>query len=147
MDTETLGYLLLAGAVALFLVEALVPTGGLIGLIGIGALVAGAIMVDIPVPAIVILVVAIVAVGLAFGRKVMIAQKQKRIMTGWEELMGATGDVRVALNPVGQVFVQGALWRARVADEGAELPVGAQAQVTAVEGLTLVVEPANGRDG
>ena len=76
----------------------------------------------------------------------MIAQKQKRIMTGWEELLGATGDVRVALNPVGQVFVQGALWKARVDDDAAPLPVGGQARVRAVEGLTLVVEPANGPD-
>ena len=40
--------------------------------------------------------------------------------TGWEELLGAEGDVRVPLDPVGQVFVQGALWRAVLADDAAE---------------------------
>jgi membrane-bound serine protease (ClpP class) len=138
---ETLGYLLLAAAVVLFFVEALVPTGGLVGLIGIGALVAGGILLEVPIPIIVVLVVAIVAVGVLFGRKVWIAQKQQRVLTGWEELIGATGDVRVALGPAGQVFVQGALWRARVADEEERVPVGARVRVRDVDGLTLLVEP------
>jgi membrane-bound serine protease (ClpP class) len=62
-------------------------------------------------------------------------------MTGWEELMGAEGDVRVALAPVGQVFVQGALWRARLTDEERQVPVGERVRVRDVDGLTLLVEP------
>jgi membrane-bound serine protease (ClpP class) len=138
---EALGYLLIAAAVVLFLVEALVPTGGLIGLIGIGALVAGGILLDVPVAVIALLVVAIVAVGALFSWKVWKAQKQERVLTGWEELMGAEGDVRVALAPVGQVFIQGALWRARVTGEGNQVPVGERVRVRDVDGLTLVVEP------
>ena len=35
------------------------------------------------------------------------------VHTGSEELVGAHGVVRSPLDPVGHVFVQGALWRAR----------------------------------
>jgi membrane-bound serine protease (ClpP class) len=137
---DALGYILIAAAVALFLVEALAPTGGLIGLVGIGALVAGCILLEVPVPAIVVLVVAIVAVGALFGAKVWRAMRQEKVLTGWEELIGAEGDVRVALGPVGQVFVLGALWRARLTDEEERVPVGARIRVREVDGLTLVVE-------
>ncbi len=138
---DALGYILIAAAVVLFLVEALVPTGGFIGLIGIGALVAGGILLDIPVAVIALLVVVIVSVGALFSWKVWKAQRQDRVMTGWEELMGAEGDVRVALAPEGQVFVQGALWRARVTDEERQVAVGERVRVRDVDGLTLLVEP------
>jgi membrane-bound serine protease (ClpP class) len=138
---DALGYILIAAAVVLFLVEALAPTGGLIGLVGIGALVAGCILLEVPVPAIVVLVVAIVAVGALFGAKVWRAMRQERVLTGWEELMGEEGDVRVALAPVGQVFIHGALWRARVTDDEKPVPVGTRVRVREVDGLTLLVEP------
>jgi membrane-bound serine protease (ClpP class) len=138
---DALGYVLIAAAVVLFLVEALVPTGGLVGLVGLGALVAGGILLDVPVAVIALLVVAILAVGALFSWKVWRAQRQEQVLTGWEELIGGEGDVRVALAPVGQVFVQGALWRARMADEERHAPVGERVRVRDVDGLTLVVEP------
>ncbi len=141
MDSDVLGYLLLGTAVVLFFVEALAPTGGLVGILGIGSMVAGGILLDIPVAVIVLLVVVIVALGLAFGRKVWQAQKQERVMTGWEELIGDEGDVRVALAPEGQIYIQGALWRARVDDGVEAAPVGARVRVREVDGLTLLVEP------
>lgn len=144
---EALGFVLLAAAVALFLVEALAPTGGLVGLLGIGALVAAGILLEVPWPVIVVVVLAIVALGVLFGRKVWSAMKQTRVLTGWEELIGAIGEVRVPLAPVGQVFVEGALWRARVDDEASPLAVGTPVRVREVDGLTLHVEPVPaGRD-
>ena len=62
-------------------------------------------------------------------------------------MAGATGDVRVPLTPVGQVYVGGALWRATLADgapAGEDAQVrerGARVRVEAVEGLTLRVRP------
>ena len=71
--------------------------------------------------------------------------------TGWEELIGAIGEVRQPLDPVGQIFVQGALWRARLADPPAEatppLERGSRVRVESVEGLTLDVSPIDGSDG
>jgi len=49
--------------------------------------------------------------------------------------------VRVALRPEGQVFVDGALWQARLADPEARLAIGEKIVVTEVSGLTLVVAP------
>ena len=64
-----------------------------------------------------------------------------------EELVGASGDVRVPLDPVGQVFVEGALWRAKLGDDAPDADAdrvrerGARVRVEAVEGLTLRVRP------
>ena len=144
---EALGLALLVVAVTLFLVEALTPTGGLIGLIGIGALVASGILLEVPWPVIVVVVLAIVALGALFGRKVWRAQKQERVLTGWEELIDAVGEVRVPLDPLGQVFVEGALWRARVDDGVAPVPAGSRVRVREVDGLTLQVEPVPVEEG
>jgi membrane-bound serine protease (ClpP class) len=138
---DGLGYVLIAAAVALFLVEALAPTGGLVGLAGLAALVVGLLALDVPMVVIVLLVVVIVAVGVLFSWKVWKAMRQEKVLTGWEELMGAEGEVRVALNPVGQVFLNGALWRARPADGEEHVPVGARVRVREVDGLTLLIEP------
>jgi membrane-bound serine protease (ClpP class) len=67
-------------------------------------------------------------------------------MTGWEELIGTEGEVRVPLSPVGQVFVEGALWRARPADDGVTLDRGYRVRVESVDGLTLVVRPVGSKE-
>jgi membrane-bound serine protease (ClpP class) len=64
--------------------------------------------------------------------------------TGWEEMVGAVGEVRQPLDPVGQVFVEGALWRAELMPtEGDErhLEPGSRVRVESVNGLTLQVRP------
>jgi membrane-bound serine protease (ClpP class) len=64
-----------------------------------------------------------------------------RIATGAEGLMGARGAARSALSPAGQVFVDGALWRARaMGDETIE--AGADIEVVGIDGLTLRVRRA-----
>jgi len=64
-----------------------------------------------------------------------------RISTGAEGLMGARGAARTALNPTGQVFVAGALWRARAMDDEA-IEVSAEVEVVGIDGLTLRVRRA-----
>ena len=49
-------------------------------------------------------------------RKVIEAHETSRVRTGSEELVGAIAEARSALDPEGQVWVEGALWRARLAD-------------------------------
>jgi membrane-bound serine protease (ClpP class) len=51
------------------------------------------------------------------------------------------GEVRAPLDPLGQVFVAGALWRAQAAG-GEQIGLGNRVRVRAVDGLTLEVEPA-----
>lgn len=54
--------------------------------------------------------------------------------------LGALGRVVEALAPMGQVRVQGELWRATTRD-GGRLASGATVRVAEVRGLVLVVEP------
>src|SRR3954453_21047727 len=91
---------------------------------------------------------AAVAVGLVGAcwvlvlvRKVMAARR----MRVRDSLVGRVGVVRAAPEPLGQVFVNGALWRARVwgLDEDEKpLARGDACVVERVEGLTLTVRPA-----
>ena len=63
--------------------------------------------------------------------------RRQKVVTGAENLVGATGEVTERLAPTGFVRVQGELWEARA---GAELAPGARVRVTAIDGLTLEVE-------
>lgn len=64
--------------------------------------------------------------------------KRWRIQAGAETLIGERAEVVTACAPVGQVRVEGELWRARCA-AGAE--PGTTVRVVGREGLTLLVEP------
>jgi membrane-bound serine protease (ClpP class) len=57
------------------------------------------------------------------------------------ELVGRSGVVRSMLNPEGHVFIDGALWRARV--EGDPIRVGTPVRVTGVDGPVILVGPSD----
>ncbi|MDQ3729229.1 MAG: nodulation protein NfeD [Actinomycetota bacterium] len=144
------GIVLLVVGVALLIAETQLPTGGIMGILGVVALaISGLLLYDTDsegfgISAPLVIALAIVA-GLAIvfvGRKVVEA-RHGEIHTGFEELVGLEGDVRVPVDPIGQVFVHGALWRAEPTDEleGEAIPSGARVRVEAVEGLTLRVRP------
>lgn len=142
------GILLLAGGVALIIAEAHLATHGILGGAGIAALIASGLLLyntdseafEVSVP--VVIVVGLLLGGFAaFAVQRIVAARRRPVLTGWEELIGAEGDVRVSLDPVGQVFVEGALWRARPADEGASIDRGYRVRVESVDGLTLLVRP------
>lgn len=65
--------------------------------------------------------------------------RRRRVQMGPETLVGATGRVVLPCTPLGQVRVQGELWRAHCA-EGAG--VGEEVRVVGLDGLTLTVERA-----
>jgi membrane protein implicated in regulation of membrane protease activity len=68
---------------------------------------------------------------------------RRRAATGAEALVGHIGVVRNVLAPVGQVFVDGALWRAQPCwDEPGGLREGDRVVVERVQGLTLSVRRA-----
>jgi membrane-bound serine protease (ClpP class) len=143
------GVLLLLAALGFFVAETQIPSHGVLGGAGILALVAGGLLLfdtdseafDVSVPA------AVAAGGVLGGFTLFAVSKalsarREPVRTGWEELVGKEGIVRTPLDPVGQVFVQGALWRARTADGGTALGPGDRVTVESVEGLTLEVSPA-----
>jgi membrane-bound serine protease (ClpP class) len=70
-------------------------------------------------------------------------------LTGWEELIGATGVLRSGRladeGSVAQVFVNGALWQARLAPGSDPVDLSDTVRVEEVDGLTLVVRsPGHG---
>ena len=65
--------------------------------------------------------------------------KRHKAVVGAEALIGRTAVVAADCMPVGQVRIVGELWQARCA-LGAE--IGDKVVVTALDGLTLVVEPS-----
>jgi membrane-bound serine protease (ClpP class) len=144
------GILLLAGGVALIIAEAHLPTHGVLGVAGVAALIASGLLLydtgseafEVSAP-VVILVGALLGGFVAFAAERAVRARGQPARTGWEEMIGAVGEVRVPLDPVGQVFVEGALWRARLADgrtrDRGER--GYRVRVESVEGLTLTVRP------
>jgi membrane-bound serine protease (ClpP class) len=150
------GVALLVLGVAMLILEAHVTSHGILGVSGIAALVAGGLLLyNTNSSAFGISPWVVVALGLVLGGGVAFAVQRavraRRLpkRTGWEELVGAVGEVRQPLDPLGQVFLQGALWRARLAN-GRRPPqrvaIGSRVRVESVEGLTLAVSPLE-RDG
>jgi membrane-bound serine protease (ClpP class) len=141
---------LLVVAVLLFIAEAHAPTT-IAGLLGVAALVGAGFAWrdaghDLPVAAIVIAGLILAGFVVFASRKALAAHRDQPVRTGWEQLVGETGEVREPLDPDGQIFIDGALWRARVAGPGSRVDVGNRVRVKSVDGLTLEVEPAADRD-
>jgi membrane-bound serine protease (ClpP class) len=143
--------LLLAGA-ALVIAEAHVP-GGVLGVLGGIALIAGGIVIIGALGGGAALAVPVgLGIGvIAGGWTLVVARKASeahhtRVRGGPEGLCGRIGVVRSWAEPSGQVFVDGALWRARhewpSADEQA-LHEGDAIVVERVSGLTLCVRRAD----
>ena len=105
---------------------------------------------EVSVP-VVIVTGALLGGAIAFGATKAIEARKAPVATGREDLIGAGGDVRVPIDPVGQVFVDGALWRAKLATDAEDADAervrerGARVRVEAVEGLTLRVRPLDKR--
>jgi membrane-bound ClpP family serine protease len=148
----TLGFVLLLLGATLVVVEAHVP-GGVAGVAGGLALVAGGVMVIAAFGGSVALALPVgIGIGAAVAGWTLLAAtktaaaRRGRIQAGAEALQGHVGVVRRWSEPVGQVFVDGALWRARrdwmdPAEESA-LEEGDPVVVERVSGLTLSVRPA-----
>jgi len=134
-------------------VEAHVPTHGAIGgpavliaAAGLGLLVAGAGS-GVALALAVGLTAALVGAGYLWVvvRKAL-AARRARVRSGAEGLVGRVGEVRATPAPLGQVYLDGALWRARTwgleeRDE-AVLERGDPIVVERVDGLTLTVRRA-----
>ena len=141
--------LVLVGA-ALLVAEAHLP-GGVLGAAGGVALAGGAALAlagagggVAVVVGVVLGTMAVTGLWLALATRKGLETRRLRSSSGREALTGRCGVVRRWQNGDGQVFVDGALWRARPSwpDSDDELKVGDPVVVERVSGLTLAVRKA-----
>lgn len=135
--------------VGLLLAELLLPTGGVLAVLGAMGLVAGGVIAladnsdgaDYLGPALITLGILSGASFFFIARKVLDAHLNEPVRTGSEELIGALAEARTSIAPEGQVWIEGAIWRARLAGSDSHVQIGDRVRIEAVEGLTLVVRP------
>lgn len=146
------GLLLILFGIVLLIAEIKVVSHGVLTIGGVISLLLGSLMlIDAPTPAgaglriswTVILPMVATTVGLfLFVVTAGIRAQLLRPATGSEGLIGVEGVARSPLGPEGQVFVDGALWRAVA--EGEAIGEGERVKVVGREGLTLKVKKASG---
>jgi membrane-bound serine protease (ClpP class) len=146
---EGLAIALLALALVLFIAEAHAPTT-VLGLLGVAALVGAGFAwrdADHDLPVVAIIAAGVILAGFVIfaSRKALAAHRDEPVRTGSEELLGSIGEVRMPLDPEGQIFIQGALWKARATGDD-QIGLGNRVRVRAVDGLTLEVEPVADQD-
>jgi membrane-bound ClpP family serine protease len=140
--------LVLVGA-ALVAAEAHVPTHGALGSLAVVSLALGVALAVAGAGAATAVAIAAALAGAAAGGvgvyvlvKKVLATRRIRVR---DNLIGRVGVVRAVPAPMGQVFVDGALWRARtwgLDEEEKPLVQGDPCVVERVDGLTLTVRPA-----
>lgn len=73
-----------------------------------------------------------------FAMTVAMRARRRQTITGQEALVGLTGETRADLDPEGQVWVKGALWKARAMN--GPIAKGRKIRVRRVDGLMLLVQ-------
>jgi membrane-bound ClpP family serine protease len=146
MDPYVIVALVAAGLLA---AEAVLPTGGVIGAIGVAGffaagiigLASGGTTADV-IGGALIAVAVVSAITLYFvARKVYAVHRNQPPLAGTEEMIGSSAEARTGVAPTGQVFTRGTLWSARLADGAEPAQAGDKVVVEAIDGLTLVVRP------
>ena len=133
----------------LLLAELLLPTGGILAVLGIAGLTAAGIVAlnsdsDVAdyIGGALIALGVVSAISFYFiSRKVLAAHRDPRVRTGTEEMVGSTAEARSSIDPDGRVWLGGTIWSARLAPGSSPVGLGDRVRVEAVDGLTLVVSP------
>jgi len=146
------GFLLILLGIAMLTSELFVTSYGILGMGGVAAFLIGSfLLVDRSATNLTVdraeifgasATLAAIILGVGY---VAFKERGRRAQTGREGLIGEVGIVREAIAPgaPGRVFVHGEIWRA---SSTAVIPAGAQAEVTAVNGLELMVRPSDARN-
>jgi membrane-bound serine protease (ClpP class) len=133
----------------MLIAEAFVPSFGILGLAGVAALVVGSIMLmETAAPGFtiawgVIAGVAVVSGGLfTIMLTVAVRARRRAPVSGREGMIGTLGPVLTWSGHDGTVRVHGEVWSARARDP---VSPGQQIRVVGLDGLTVLVEPAEKR--
>lgn len=139
------GALLLLAGIVLMAAEAFFPSFGVLGIGGVVAFVVGALMlVDAEVPgmeislAFVLPLAAASALAMAGIGGFALRARRRPVVSGTEALVGGTAEALDDFEGKGWVLAFGERWQAR--GEG-PMKRGERVRITAVDGLTLVVQP------
>ncbi len=148
------GVLLIVLAIALFILEAMYVSHGVLAAGGVASMVLGAVMLieSPPIPEMRVDWKLALAVAVPFALisivllRLVVSSRRWTPATGREGLIGQRGEVRQEIGDgrKGQILVAGELWTA-VADS--KIAVGQAVRVVALEGLVLRVEPMEGGSG
>lgn len=121
----------------LLLAELLLPTGGVLAVLGIAGLTAAGIaafgsdsnVADYAGGALIALGILSAITFYFVTRKVLDAQRNGRVRAGAEQLVGATAEARSAIDPDGRAWLEGTIWSARLADGAARVQAGDKVRV------------------
>ena len=132
--------------VALIVGELFMPSFGILGIGGIVSFVLGSILLfdrdsgNIAVSMPLIIAVSVLSAGFfLIVIRSLYASRRRPVVTGAEELIGATGRIAADFSGTGIIYIHGEQWNAQ-----SDMPLrgGDNARVTGRDGLTLLVEPA-----
>ena len=135
--------------IGLLAAELLLPTGGILALLGIAGLVVGGILAlgssdsaaDWIGGSLITLAILSAITFFFITRKVLHTTRFLPKRAGTEEMVGGEAEARSSIDPDGKAFMRGTLWSARLAEGAGSVAFGDKVQVEAVDGLTLVVRP------
>ena len=147
LPTRFAAVALILAAFGLFAAEAKFTSYGILGTGGVICLVFGALLlVDGPIPEMRVnlttaLVVSIpIGVIAVFLMTLVMRAHKARVETGTEGMIGEIGVARTNVDQDGKVFVHGETWNASARTP---IPEGSRVRVAAVDGLRVIVEPAD----
>lgn len=138
------GVLLILLALALFVVEATVPSSGVLAMGGVAAMIFGGLMlVEGPIPELRIRLGTVLAVALPLAvitvflvRLVFVAHRKKAV-TGSSGLIGEIGTASTEIHKDGKVMVHGEYWAAHSRNPVSQ---GSKVRVVKMDGLRIEVE-------
>ena len=146
------GLLFILMSFVLFFLDIKAPTHGALTAAGIGTFIAGSLILfnsvqapGFPKVSIPLVVGTGIFLALSFAVILRFAIRALRIppQMGKESLEGQIAIVRTDLNADGTIQMAGELWSAEPVDRKAHIPAGTKVKVVRVEGLRLIVEPAD----
>ena len=150
----TLMLVLVIVGLALLAAEAHLSTRGVLGTVGSGALLTGIVLAAIESGGALAVALGLtlgVPIAAAFAGFTVVAVRKARVASrlqarcGAEGLIGHIGVVRQPLDPLGQIAIDGELWRASrswAEEDEPPLGVGEVVVVDRVHGLTMSVRKA-----
>lgn len=152
LDSNWTGLGLMILAFVLFALDVFLPSHGVLTISGIGAFLLGSLLLantrnpDVlsVSRSVVFAMTAAVGIFFAFVVSAVVRIRHKPAVTGTPAMIGTIGVARTDLEPAGMIFISGELWQAR---SDTTVHKGEPVRVVAVEGLALVVTPAESEAG